>query len=203
MDERYFKNEDLIYDASFFDPRNFTELKKIGFNFPEGSIKNIANLARVDVVELQSELIQFAQNYDVLSESVILVSNNIGDEVDDYEDENYSNKSVKCAVSENLNCKLCINCAMKCIFTLVTHSSSFSNVYLGYKFILSLSFTQVSCERSFSILKNTKTRLRSLSDDKLEAFMFMSLERKVEIRHDEVIDKLCASSNEFKRLLME
>jgi len=175
-------------------------LKKSDFTFPEGSIKNITNLARMDVVELQSELIQFAQNYDFLSESVLLVLNYIDNKVEDFKDENYSNKSVKSAISENLNCKLCINCAMKCAYTLVTHSTSLSNVYLGYKVILSLSFTQVSCERSYFILKNIETRLRSsLSDDYLETFMFMSLERRVEVCHDKVIDKLCTSSKEFKR----
>jgi len=79
---------------------------------------------------LQSELIQFSQNYDVLSESVLLVSNYIDDKVEDFEDENYSNNFAKCVVSKNLNCKLYINWAMKFAYTLVIHSSSFMFVWV-------------------------------------------------------------------------
>lgn len=64
---------------------------------------------------------------------VLFVSNYIDDEVKDFEYENYSNKSVKCAVSENVNYKLSINRAMKYAYTFITHSSSFSNVHLGYE----------------------------------------------------------------------
>lgn len=45
--------------------------------------------------------------------------------------------------------------------------------------MLTLPSTQVSCERSFSFLKNIKTRLRSqLSDPKLEAFMLIAIEKQ-------------------------
>ena len=44
--------------------------------------------------------------------------------------------------------------------------------------MLTLSFTQVSCERPFSKLKQIKTRLRSnLANDKLEAVMLMTSEK--------------------------
>jgi len=71
LDKRYFKNKNLIYDASFFDPRNFFNWKN-GFYFYRRIYLKFANLARVDVVELQSEWIKFAQDYDILSESVLL-----------------------------------------------------------------------------------------------------------------------------------
>jgi len=90
-------------------------------------------------MELHSELIKLVQNFDVLSKPVLLVSNYIDDEMEDFEDEieDEDYKSVKCMVFENFNCKLCINCAMKCAYTLLTHSSSFSIVYLGIKLFCS------------------------------------------------------------------
>jgi len=42
-----------------------------------------------------------------------------------------------------------------------------------------LPSAQVTCERSFSQLKNIKTRLRNqLTDSKIEAFMMMGVEKK-------------------------
>ena len=44
--------------------------------------------------------------------------------------------------------------------------------------MLTLSFTQVSCESAFSKLKQIKTRLRSnLANNKLEAVMLMTSEK--------------------------
>jgi len=60
------------------------------------------------------------------------------------------------------------------------HASAFTNLYLAYQYLLTLSFSQVSCERAFSKLKIMKARLRaSLGNDKLETFMLMSSEKDV------------------------
>lgn len=49
-----------------------------------------------------------------------------------------------------------------------------------YEYILTLSCTQVKCERSFSKLKIIKNRLiSSLDQDHLEIFMLMSIERDI------------------------
>ena len=58
------------------------------------------------------------------------------------------------------------------------HFSSNKFVCIVYEHMLTLSFTQVSCERAFSKLKQIKTRLRSnLANDKLEAVMLMTSEK--------------------------
>lgn len=55
---------------------------------------------------------------------------------------------------------------------------------------------QVTCERSFFKLKYIKTRLRSsFSYDLLESYMFMSLEQKKEVSHDELIDYVLQPQN--------
>ncbi len=67
---------------------------------------------------------------------------------------------------------------------------------LGYKFLLTLSITQVACERTFSTLKLVKNRLRtSLSQDNLETFLLMATEKEIltEIDKDDIIDKMAES----------
>lgn len=60
-----------------------------------------------------------------------------------------------------------------------------------------LFILQVACERSFSLLKCIKNRLRStLSENKLEALMLMATEKEVlyEIDNDEIIKLLKSKS---------
>jgi len=96
---------------------------------------------------------------------------------------------VKCAGA----CKQCIACCYKVFHRYSLHSSAFTNLYLAYQYLLTLSFLQVSCERAFSKLKIIKTRLRaSLGNDKLETFMLISFEKDVldSITMDDLIHEL-------------
>ncbi|XP_030271602.1 uncharacterized protein LOC115580951 [Sparus aurata] len=75
---------------------------------------------------------------------------------------------------------------------------------LAYKFLLTLSVTQVACERTFSTLKFVKNRLRtSMSQDRLEAFLLMSTEKELlmELDSDGIIDKMAESSALMRRML--
>ncbi len=70
--------------------------------------------------------------------------------------------------------------------------------------MMTLTVTQVECERSFLLLKIIKSRLRSmLSQEQLEAFMLLSIERRVlnDISNDEVISEFFKNSKELSRLL--
>lgn len=67
-----------------------------------------------------------------------------------------------------------------------------------------MSFTQVSCERSFSKLKIIKFRLRSLiGQDLIESFILLNSEADIisEWNYDEIINKFGNTSNEIKKLL--
>ena len=71
--------------------------------------------------------------------------------------------------------------------------------------ILTLSVTQVACERSFSTLKFIKNRLRSTTaQDHLEAFMLMSCEKDIlmSLDTDEVVDMVAKKSSLMRRLLI-
>ena len=60
------------------------------------------------------------------------------------------------------------------------NTSALTNLFVVYENLLTLSFTQVSCERAFSKLKQIKSRLRSnLANDKLEAVMLMTSEKNL------------------------
>lgn len=75
---------------------------------------------------------------------------------------------------------------------------------IAYKFLLTLSVTQVACERTFSTLKFVKNRLRtSMSQDRLEAFLLMSTVKEIlmELDSDGIIDKLAESSALMHRML--
>lgn len=68
---------------------------------------------------------------------------------------------------------------------------------LGYKFLFTLSVTQVVCEQSFSTLKYIKSRLRSNhSQEHLEAFMLMATEKDIlmALDTDMVIDGVAQKS---------
>ena len=92
------------------------------------------------------------------------------------------------------SCKSCFSCVFKVLYQFGVHSTAYSGLYCLYKDMMTLTVTQVECERSFSLLKIIKSRQRSiLSQDKsnqLEAFMLLSIERRVlnDISNDDIVD---------------
>lgn len=83
-------------------------------------------------------------------------------------------------------------------------SIQYTQLYKGYKYMLTLPLTQVKCGRSFSKMKLLKTRLRStLSQNKLESLFLMQCERDIvnEVDGDHIIEIMCSKSNEMRRLL--
>jgi len=55
---------------------------------------------------------------------------------------------------------------------------AYSRLLLAYKFIITLSCTQVRCETAFSNLKYILNRLRNcLSQDYMDTFLLMNIER--------------------------
>lgn len=84
------------------------------------------------------------------------------------------------------------------------HSPAYCNLYAAVEFVLTLSVTQVNCERAFSKLKIIKNRLRSsLNQDHLEAFMLMSIEKDIldAIDFKEILNILKNSSSLMNQML--
>lgn len=223
MNERFLKNQNICKDFACLDPNNFKEICE---KVPENALDGLAVLLQKFKKEiskdlLQSELRDFAEkwekfkdllndnridqsfnsmNYDseFESESEVEPEDNVNSEV---EDENDIKK--KCKTSKN--CKQCILCCFQVLTKFKLHTLAYSNLYLAYKFVLTLPFTQVSCERSFSKLKYILNRLRnSLNQEHLEAFMIMSCEKDLltKIKNDDVIDYVAEQSTQLKQLLL-
>lgn len=84
----------------------------------------------------------------------------------------------------------CIDCILKYLSLNQERIKTYEHVLELYKYVARLPSTQVKCERDFSKLKLTKTRLRSsLSEKSLENLMLISTECAMQI-----IDEIIASS---------
>ena len=101
----------------------------------------------------------------------------------------------------------CKNCAACCYMFLKRYnmySSAYSSLFACYKYLLTLPISQVACERCFSKLRFIKSRLRSsMCQDRLEAFMLMSMESDIldAIPSDVIIDRLSKTSKLMSHLL--
>src|SRR4029434_2133922 len=108
---------------------------------------------------------------------------------------------------ESRTCFSCKNCAI-CVHLILSQYNLLTDAYhvIGsvYKFLLCLSITQVSGERSFSTLKFVKNRLRSsLSQDNLEVNVHREGNPHVyKQRHSYSLDKVAETSALLRRLLM-
>ena len=101
-------------------------------------------------------------------------------------------------------CRSCIYCCYHVLRKYNLYGKSYCMLHRAYKFMLTISITQVACERSFSKLKCVKTRLRSqLTEDHLDSLLMMCIEKDIlsNITNDEIIDELAKSSGELKKLL--
>lgn len=98
----------------------------------------------------------------------------------------------------------CPSCCFLIIKNYNLYRNAYPIMYIAYKFLLTISIVQVACERSFSILKHIKNRLRSmLSDDHLEALMIMTIERDVltSLSYDDILCTLATKSPTIRRLI--
>ena len=75
-------------------------------------------------------------------------------------------------------------------------------LFAVYKFILTLSCTQVICERVFSILKWVKHRVRSsIGQEFLTSFILFYVETDFSFDFERATDDVAASSSELSRCL--
>lgn len=163
--ERFSVNQDLIKDTACLDPRRFKELLDHGI--PGEALEKISKLTGLKASDLRAELLTFNRNYDNLSktlqeeysENTNLVLSD--DESDDDQDEGgqegeeqeeevgEESRSQACTGS----CRHCLTCCYKILYRYSLNASAFSTLFLAHEYLLTLSFSQVSCERAFSKLK--------------------------------------------------
>lgn len=193
---------------SLLDPKGFQELKNCTLTtgaFFELSKKLIQFDERATPENLSTELLHLANNWNNLKKynlDAYLIEKDVPEEdevANEDEAELHDVNSSELLTCKEL-CKSCNNCCI-CCFRLLSRynllTGCYSTLGLAYKFLLTLSFTQVACERSFSVLKHIKNRLRSsLSQSKLEAFMLMSSENEILMKLDvsKIIDEVADTS---------
>src|ERR1700761_7622750 len=100
-------------------------------------------------------------------------------------------------MQEMMSCML-----LFCITQIQFLSSNIQSIVCAQKLLLTLSSTQVACERSFSKLKYIENRLRSsLSSTHLEAFVLMSVETDVlsDLNNDAFLDHVAEMSPSLKK----
>ena len=82
---------------------------------------------------------------------------------------------------------------------------SYPLLYQAYKVILTLSVTQVNCERIFSKLRYINSRLKNqLSEDRLDSLLLMCVEPDVLLRisNHMIIDEPAKINAEMQRLML-
>lgn len=202
---RFMTRGTLFADLAWLDPRNFERIRTT--TLPNNALEVLSRcLIRFDtsatVDNLQSELKCLAGQWNRLKASHLehYVTRTVEDGAEGQEDQESS--------VVNLTCAFCKNCPL-CCYQILHRLNVFSDAYhllgLAYKFLLTLSLTQVACERTFSTLKFIKSRLRSnLSAGKLEAFMLMATEKDIlmALDTDSVIDKVAEKSELMRKLLL-
>jgi hypothetical protein len=179
---------------------------------PENSLTKVA-------LSLKKELCCFARNFTVLSRSlpdefegasddaVTMTSTSEEESSEEESSDNEDGGVSKNPILRNRNAACKGNCKM-----CVTKSSSstgstlqpLTNLFIVCEHLLKLPFTQVSCERAFSKLKQIKTRLRSnLANGKLEAVMLMTHEKDLldNITVHDIIAILAKGSSVLRQML--
>lgn len=213
MVSRFAKNKDLCRDLAILDPKYFKDLKTNGF--PENAmqyilpkIKKIDNTATLG--RFSEELSSFSNNWDQYKLSLNELLNtkhkyHLEDlETADVEGLEGKKDNIVCTNITDTYCQNCVICCYIVILKYNMYQEAYPMLALAYQYILTIPISQVSCERSFSVLKYIKNRLRNrLSDDLLEAFMLMNVEKSLlsQIENEEIINKIAASSSLLKKSL--
>jgi len=84
-------------------------------------------------------------------------------------------------------------------------SKAYTELFLAYTVVLTLSITQVQCERSFSKLKYILNRLKNnLSQKYMKAFILMSYEKEIlnSLHNSYIIEYVAQSSDLMKKFLI-
>ena len=206
LKKRFASHGELYKQISSFDPRRFKEVKANPENIDLGLIARA--IPDINIIELREELVAFASSYNYLKmglfDKEIESENEIEFGIDSDEEE--CNESTASRTKKEI-CKDCVSCAFKILSEFNSCSATYENLYLAYKYLMTLCITQCSCERSFSKLKIVKSRLRnSLKQCNLESLLLIAIERKIayNLKKDKesIIDCYAKTSKELSEYLL-
>lgn len=221
--EYRFKDEnEITADFSYLDPKYF---KQITF-LPESafeklcnslnSFKNGPNTINIKATDLREELLDFKTKWPKLRYSLNDEIKNLHEKQihfdmeesnseEEEKEENHFDIGQPCNDKKNKRCFNCIFCCFNILVQYKLYSNAYYNLFIAYKYILSLSSTQVACKRSFSTLKYIKTRLRNrLTDDHLETMMLMHINNDIldDIQTEHIIIEVANQSSILRKALL-
>lgn len=205
LEKRFNTHGKLYEDISYLNPQYFinTNLPTTAFEFLSKKIQKFK--PEITAGSIQTELKDFILKWPRLKK--IASGSNLMEELSDEENEilTESDENTICTEKGKGNaCQNCIRCVYAVLHKYNLHSSAYSHLYIVYKFVLTLSCTQVRCETTFSKLKYILNRLRNcLSQPKLETFLLMSVEKDLlqTINNEDVIDLISNKSHDLMKLL--
>lgn len=157
---RFMTHGTLFADLAWLDPRNFHRIRDT--SLPSNALQDLSKClikfdSRATVENLQLELKCLAGQWSKLKAS----------HLDEYKTRTVEDRSAGQEEETdivNKSCASCKDCPL-CCYEILRRFNMLSSAYhllgLAYKFLLTLSLTQVACERTFSTLKFIKSRLRS------------------------------------------
>lgn len=209
LDRRFNSLDNSFYaDIALLDPKNFGDIRENGMKPPlldALSVKLLPFNPKASPDNLRGELITLAGQWAVLAASPL----------DDYEysdgeerldaQNDDSSPTLKRKNEKHPSCKNCAICVFRILEDYRLLVDMYPTIGLAYKYMLTLSFTQVACERSFSFLKFIKNRLRnSMNQEKLDAFMLMALQKGIleNLSSNDIIDEVAQKSSLLKKMLI-
>lgn len=159
INKRFIKHRQLYNDLSCLSPSYFLYIIQNGL--PDQALTTLCDKLKslnsnITYNGLKDELIHFAKNWDKLKKSLAesFATTYSLELTQDEEDDIESKMNPE---SQNMTYKSCKNCVVCCYNILQKcnlYCDAYANLFLAYKYVLTLPSTQVSCERSFSFLKN-------------------------------------------------
>lgn len=199
------KNEKIYEVLGTFNTQRFKEFAKNPHLINDDNLKYVAQKSNAESgIALKEEFLQFISFFDQTFNKIEHKSNTKSQSVNDSSAESSDDfETINCKSGKEVGCCSCPPHLLEYLYKYNLHTSAFSNLYLAYKYILTLSCTQVNCERAFSKLKIIKNRLRSaMKEELLESLMLISIESDMIPEIPEIIDAIGRSSGTFSNLLI-
>ncbi|KAL4120303.1 hypothetical protein QTP88_013020 [Uroleucon formosanum] len=186
IESRFMKNENLLKDLNWLDPRSFTVFNNIKIS-PESILSTLCKMSGLNHVVIVEELKQFSSQYEKFIPQISKYAT-IATDCDSKK--RFSNDEDNDEISKTVYCNKCSKC-IHCAFLIVRELSRQSNLFVIYKFALLLPSTQTTCERVFSKLKCIKTKLRStLHQNHLSPLILMAIENNIVLDTQNLIETI-------------
>lgn len=205
LEQRFAKHAEICSDFTCLDPRQFSKPLPTTALFKLSKVLGLENTSI-----LREEFLDFTKKWDKLKLNLPEVyASYRSDEENELPELDLEclqeNEFEQNLCKTNKRCLNCFLCCFNVLFKYRLYVKAYSNLFLAYMYILTLSCTQVGCEKSFSTLCFIKNRLRNrLSMENLDAWMLMHLNKDIleTLTHENIIEEMIKHSSVFKKMLV-